>query len=350
MKNNQVRAQALPVLIGLAAGAVSVQGGMDLWGEEPNRLGFAIRPAFNIKASFSDLGGAPAQTDVGPAVGGVNHYYDDGYNLVDSSGNGEGTTWYWGYSKNSQVGEGYVDMSSSYAAPAGSLSEVTNDPHWGGELTYMREIGWNNSYWYGVVVGLGWHHLRFAQDSNFAYAAQRLTDRYSSQLIAAEDMPPAPYAGGFDDVAGPQLSDTPERSVTTLPGEAFTRGSYDYEAEAYALRVGLLFETPFSDGFDLQFGGGVVGTMVDGRFSFRERTVVSNLSDYEVAGEEKEAAFAGGGYGEINLSLRVSKGIYAFVGAQYLILSDITHSVGGRTVQLDLKNGILASAGMTFAF
>lgn len=338
-----------PLLMGLAAGAITVQGGMDVWGEQPNRVGFSVRPLFNIKASFSNLGGAPPNTEIGAAVGGQNHYYDDGYNLLDSQQNPGGTTFYWGYDSPSQAQDGGIVMSSTYAEPLGELTEVSDDPHWGGELTYMRELGWNNSYWYGLVVGLSWHDLRFSQSQSFTYDALRISDAY----VLPGELPPAPFRGRPDDTVesgGYELGDTPTRTSAPVSNGAQTSGNYDYRASAYILRTGLLFETPFTDSLDLQFGGGVVGAMVDGRFSFRETTLVTSMDPYAASGAESSTSFAGGGYAEVNLSLRVAKGTYAFAGAQYLMLTDMSQSVGSRKVELDSKNGIVASFGMNFAF
>jgi hypothetical protein len=42
-------------------------------------------------------------TGPGPARGGVDHFYDDGYVRVDATGNAGGQTWFWGYDTASQV-------------------------------------------------------------------------------------------------------------------------------------------------------------------------------------------------------------------------------------------------------
>jgi len=346
---NQTTLRTVPLLMGLAVGATTLQGGMDVWGEKKNRVGLSIRPAFSIQASFSNLGGAPPSTDIGPAVGGANHDYDDGYNRVDEGGNADGTTFYWGYDSPSQAQEGMVSMSSSYAEPLGGISEVTDDPHWGGELMYMRELGWNNSYWYGLVVGLSWHQFQFSQSQVFSYDAVRVTDSY----VLPGELPSAPFRGNFDDrieTGGYELGDTPTRSSAPVPGGATTSGTYDYEASAYTLRAGLMFETPFTDSLDLQFGGGIVGTMIDGRFSFQETTAVNALQPYSMSADESSTSFAAGGYAEVNLSLRISTGVYAFAGAQYVMLSDFSQTAAGREVELDAKSGILATLGMSFAF
>src|SRR5262245_46217918 len=70
--------------------------------EEPapprlNRIGLSYRMGLNISAKFKKLGGLQL-SDPGPATGSTyNRTYDNGYNLVDSSGNNGGTTWNWGY-------------------------------------------------------------------------------------------------------------------------------------------------------------------------------------------------------------------------------------------------------------
>ena len=65
---------------------------MDIWGEQKNRVAISIRPVFNMEASFSNLGGAPPNTDIGPAIGGVNHEYDDDGTVRKESTPGYGGT------------------------------------------------------------------------------------------------------------------------------------------------------------------------------------------------------------------------------------------------------------------
>jgi hypothetical protein len=48
-------------------------------------------------------GQCQSQTDPGPATGGVDHFYDDGYVRVDATGNAGGQTWFWGYEHASQI-------------------------------------------------------------------------------------------------------------------------------------------------------------------------------------------------------------------------------------------------------
>jgi hypothetical protein len=328
----------------LATSHPPVHGGVDEWGELKNRIGFSGRAAFNVKATFENLGGTPG-TEVGPATGGFDHEYDDGYNRVDIQGNVDGATQYWGYDRASQVQGAGLVMSSTFGEANGRLSDVTNDPQWSAELTYARELGWTGVYWWGLVVGLSWQDLHFKESPSFASAGTRILDTY--QLVG--DPPPAPYRGSFD-VPGPLLGDIPTRHVQTLPGAVRTAGQYELDATAYALRLGLLFETPFTDWLNLQFGGGVMGAAVHGEFLVRETTRLAEMEEVFTEARATETKFVGGAYGELGLSLRLSRGVHAAAGVQYIYLTDYTASAAGRTVKLDFGGVVAASLGMTFGF
>src|SRR5215213_9419437 len=81
-----------------------------------NRIGLGYRMGMNIKVDFKKLGGFAAISDPGPALGIANRSYDNGsYNLVDSSTNGGGLTWYWGYEDPGQLQGGALIMESASA-------------------------------------------------------------------------------------------------------------------------------------------------------------------------------------------------------------------------------------------
>src|ERR1035437_8149694 len=64
--------------------------------DDPNRFFFGPRFGMNFKADFQN------NVNPGPEAGAANHTYNDGYVLVDSSGNAGGLTWNWGYQNASQ--------------------------------------------------------------------------------------------------------------------------------------------------------------------------------------------------------------------------------------------------------
>jgi hypothetical protein len=328
----------------VACGEVT-RGGPDIWGEEKDRFGFNARAAFNVEAAFHNLGGAAPATVLGPALSGYNHDYDDGYNRPDLRGIADGATWNWGYDRIGQIDGTTLAMSSTSVPPGGRLDSVSDDPHWGGEVTYHRELGWTSSYWYGLAVGLSYQNVRFRQSTSFYSDAVRVTDRYEVR----DPLPPAPYRGTAAG-PGPLLGDTPTRSTTILGGAALTSGSYDLDAAVVALRMGLSFETPFADWIDLQFGGGAIGAVVQGTFSVYELTSVADLRTSSTTVESEETDFIGGAYAEVGLSVRIERSLYVLAGLQYAFLSDYTQTAGERVVELDMRGALIATLGMTFTF
>ena len=58
-------------------------------------------------------------------------FYDDGYNRVDTSGNRDGLTWFWGYENASQVPGNDTVVMHSATATAIDSGTLDNDPQHG---------------------------------------------------------------------------------------------------------------------------------------------------------------------------------------------------------------------------
>jgi hypothetical protein len=315
------------------------------WATGKNRFSLQSHIGFNIKADFTQLGAISPQTDIGPDRGGVDHYYDDGFNRVDAGGNVDGQTRFWGYENSSQVVGENVLMNST-STSAGAIRGLSDAPHWGVELNYARELGWNGSYWWGVEIGLSWVNLNFSDRRSFTTDAVRTTDAYSLGELTP---PPAPYAGTFSG-PGPTISDNPQRSVQTLSNAALTTGSYDLDASLYALRLGLIYETPFTDWFTLQFGGGVLGAFVVSDFSYQESTSIQQLDSFQRSASDRERDFLGGAYARAGFGIHFSRNMMASLGVQYNYLGTFSHQVEGRHAAVDLKSALFIALGVGVSF
>jgi len=148
------------------------------WESSKNRFNLNTHIGFNIEASFDRLG-AVDSSNVGSDLRGTDHFYDDGYNRVDANGNAGGQTRFWGYSNAGQVVDDSIVMSSYSSSAGGRIDDVRDAPHWGAELTYARQVGWNGSYWWGVEIGLSWTDLSFKEQSRFQGDATLLRDAYA---------------------------------------------------------------------------------------------------------------------------------------------------------------------------
>lgn len=335
-------------LLVCVVGALLFAGGAGLLpaqeSEPRSRLSLNTRIGFNIRASFSGLGGLPAQSDPGPATGGVDHFYDDGFNRVDSSGNNGGQTWFWGYQSGSQLpGNDTIVMSSSSAAP-GRISDVNDDPQYGAELSWFYPLDDDGAYRWGIEGAAGLVRLRFHERGSLAGDVTRVEDVYALNGT----IPPAPpYAGTFAG-PGPVIGDTPTRTIATLPGAALTAGRYGLDADAYTVRLGLRYESPFNDRIALHFGAGFSGAFVDSEFTFQETTIVSGGAPILRSGTQSETGFLAGGYAGAGLTFQVTGRLAIFAGAQYERLSGFDQRIGGKKARLDLEDAIFVTVGAGF--
>ena len=108
--------------------------GEDSTDNNPNRFFFGPRFGMNFKADFQNKASYFGPVNPGPATGGANHTYNDGYVLVDSSGNAGGLTWNWGYQNSSQYNPAGAGSMQFHAIQSSSSSSTTDDPQYGGEF------------------------------------------------------------------------------------------------------------------------------------------------------------------------------------------------------------------------
>ena len=329
----------LALLVGTRSAAADLEA-------DKNRFSVRAHSVFGVQAEFKNLGGFARPTAPGAATNGVDHFYDDGFNRVDVSGNADGLTWYWGYQNASQlVGSDTIAMHSATGTEGGSLEAEEDLPQWGLELVYTRELGSSSSYWWAVELGVGWLDLSFSENATLASDVSLTTDTYN---LSGVTPPLTPYAGSFNG-PGPEIGDLPSRSVATLPGAAVTTGRYHLDATMYTFRLGVLYESPFNDWLGLQFGGGGLAAFVDGEFSFSEQVSYSFIS-LNRSGAESESDFLGGAYAMAGLAFHLTERVVATAGAQYNFLGDFSQEFSGKEATIDFKHSLFVSAGVGIKF
>lgn len=178
-----------------------------------NRFSLGSRFGMNFKAKFHNSAvnspGDPG-SNIGPATGGADHEYQDGYVLLDSSGNAGGLTWNWGYQNSSQVVGDTMQFHSTQTTlrPLPAKNEVTDDPQYGLELTYQRTLGhFGSSGHWGFEVGFGYSDIDLRDDRTAQGLATTTTDSFALNGV----LPPGPgYQGTY---LGPgALLGTPQRA------------------------------------------------------------------------------------------------------------------------------------------
>jgi opacity protein-like surface antigen len=329
--------------MGVLVAAGFLAAGSALWGADLDRanwMGVSPRFGLGVSVEFSGLGGFPARTDVSQGD------YDDGFNRVDASGNQGGLTWNWGYQRPDQVQGDSILLSSSSSAEGGTSVEAEDEPEYGIELFYGRELGrWGISRW-GFEVGLGYTDIGVVDRSTLRGDVVRTTDAYA---LGGVIPPLAPYAGSFEG-PGPLLAAEGARSVVREPSGLAIEGNRRVEGSLTGLRLGPVLDLALGGRFSVQAGGGLALAYVDSRFEVEESATIPGLGSQVGAGSDTRHEFLVGAYGDARLVVRMDDQWSLFAGVQYQGLGEVTHKAAGRRATLDLDRVIYVTAGAGVRF
>jgi len=315
-------------------------------------VGLTFRAGFNVKANFENVGRYAAFTQPGAATSATDHRYDDGYNLVDATGNnhfGELATQNWGYQNNSQYnasGNGSIAMHSSSSAGGNSGSQ-SQDLAPGFEISLGRDLVQRDHWTLGVEGAFNFSSVDIRDGRTVAGRTTRLTDTYDLGGITPAL---APYDGSFGD-PGALLGDAPTRSTEqlTLP----VTGSRQVEASIFGFRFGPYLELPITKKFSALFNAGLAVAIVDGKYSFNESIATPDRGNFAAVGVHDETQVLLGGYAGLNLAYAFTENWSLIAGAQWQDVGKYSNTPnvnGAGSATLDLRDSIFVNVGVAWQF
>ena len=327
----------LSTTLALVATPFSMHGEDSL--DNPNRFFLGPRFGMNFKADFHNNASYFNAVNPGPATPGADHTYNDGYVLVDSSGNAGGLTWNWGYKNSSQVAG---DTMQFHAIQSSSSSSATDDPQYGAELIYQRVIGrlpFLSSGRWGREAGFGFTELDLRDNRSGTVSVT--TDTYQLNGVLP---PSAGYNGTFSG-PGALLGDTPMRTTMS----AVLTSQQKLSGQLFSLRLGPFAEWNFTPKLSLAASVGLTlaPTTVDYDFS---ETVTLASGTFAASGHSSKTKLLYGPYvgGMLRYAFNKTWGVY--VGAQFQNLTDLEQSVGGHTARLDPGATVYGTVGASWSF
>lgn len=329
-----------------AFGAFAADGDMPVThvSTNKNRLTLNARFGLNIDAKFKSAPFGP-RTVVGGTGSALEHFYEDGYVRVDSSGNAGGTTWFWGYNDASQVSGDSILFHSTAGSGDASTGDVNCDPHYGVELVFNREFGrFGRDTRWGLEAGLGWTSIALSDRSTLSGGLTRVTDAYS--FMPGTTPPAAPFAGTF---TGPnfEINDSPSRSFAPLAGGSI-RGQRDFDADLFVGRVGPYVEFPLGEHCLLAISGGLAVGGICSDFSWRE--TVSGPANFTHQGSGTDGDILLGGFVGATFTYAFNERWSLDAGGQFMSLGNYSHAAGGAKAELDLGKMFWFSAGVSYSF
>ena len=319
-----------------------------------NRFQLGYRAAFNITASFKNIGAVAAQSNPdahpNPAHPGFSiRTYDDGFLGEDVTHDLHGSfqgTWNWGYEHASQV-QGDTMVMHSSTSPGASSNDQGDTVQHGFELTYGRELYRREKWRCGLEGAFNYTPVGIKDSSPLTSVYNRVTDAYQLNGV----IPPStlPYNGLFGS-SGPVIGDTPTRR--TVPTAEPITGSRNFETDLFGFRVGPYLEFPLGKNVTLDLNGGLAVVIANSDFSYSEFVTTPDSGTFPLAGSSSRSGTMVGGYVGGQISVLLGKDWNAFAGAQFQDVGTYTHrSRGdGQSAILDLSKSVFVSIGLSRSF
>ncbi|MFO1476782.1 MAG: hypothetical protein U1F98_09035 [Verrucomicrobiota bacterium] len=300
----------------------------------------------NIKTTFQGIGGLTGfQNNPGSTNAGANHNYDNGYNRVDITGNNHGGfqgTWNWGYQNAGQVSGNSITMQSSSVTTS---STENNSPRNGFEIGLARELARHDFWRWGVEGAFGLTLVNVHDDRTVSGTLTQVNDTYSLNGV----VPAVPPYNGTYNGPGAIIGDTPNRSVSTVPGVATVTGWRNFDANLFQFRVGPYVEFPLGKGFTFDLKAGLALVEVASRFSYNE-TVTGPSGTTTSAASSSSSGFLIGAYAGADASYNLTDSVSLFAGVQYQDVGQYTHTLNGRKAVLDLGESVFVNLGFSYSF
>ncbi len=306
-------------------------------------IGMNLEADFKTEGQFNLTGSQPGL----PGVGGVDHFYDDGYVRVDQTDNAQGRTTFWGYDSASQYDAGAqtLTFNSGRSFTTSGSASADESPYLGLDLAYGGLLG----KWLGAQVGweLGFNFLPLNISDGGTLPAQvtRTRHQYSTGGIV---MPEPGYQGGANGV-GPSIPDV----ATALPDEVVQgtiTGSRTLEASLYNIRLGPTLHWELDRRWAVAASAGFATAMLSGDYLFNETIMLADgtsaISEGTIGGND----FAFGGYAGAVLMYHTNEPADIYIGVHFMSLTDAGISGGGREAELKLGTSLLLSAGINWPF
>jgi hypothetical protein len=294
-------------------------------------VGVSYQPMFNLRADFSmPLDSYGFNNDPGAAAGGTDHFYDNGYNRVDSAGNIHGpvnnVSWYWG--------SGIVMSSAGAQLFEGGHSTVSENPRHGFGVFWQELITHRKQWNVGIKVSGGYQGLDITDGVDLSYSNVTIQDTYAYSIIP----PAAPYAGSFTG-PGPLISDTPSRN-TLASAPISTTGRRRVNGYLVSAGTGPYVRAILASGLFLDLGAGINLAWVATEFSYDDGSLGK--------GNSRSDDLIPGMYSELDLQYRIHEQWNLVCSAKYLFMDSYQHVSDNREAELNFADAFILGFGISY--
>lgn len=291
-------------------------------------VGLNLGYSANYKATFTGPAVTLNATDFGAATGGIDHEYEDGFNRVDSSGNFNDETTYWGYENDSQYDESTKLLTlSSRRSTIGSYqtqgtqtaSQPAIEAYWSRSLTQQQR--WN----IGLRAAIRWQRIELDHRTRLNRSVERISDSYE---FLGENIIGAPFYGSYEGTNA-MFRAIPSRTITPLAQDSVIVRQ-DIDAHLFALDFGQTFDLHLNDRIDLSLTAGGTIAWMTSEFSYS--------GGLDGSGSDTAEDFLLGEYVGLDLKYQATEHWGLSAGIAYTLLQDFDQRADQHTAELTFRD------------
>jgi hypothetical protein len=304
------------------------------------RIGGSV--GMNISTDFKTSGTFTLNPDPPSSRGGIT--YDDGFVGVDSTGNENDATVFWGYNSASQVNGDQITFHQTKSFSASGTGKDDDFPP-GFDMVYAGTF----RQWEHVAIGgeVGFNLTVFGARDRRPLAAtltQRV-DVYDASGIVIPD----PGYRGPETPPGPLLSDTPN-AQSDLTTAGTINGYRSLDGILYNFRLGPVVRWEFLPYWTLNASAGGALGIFDAEYEFNETINATATSSVHNRGTFGTTDLKFGGYAGAVVMYDTGDYWEAFLGAHFMSLQDGKVASGGREATMKLGATVFITAGINWTF
>ena len=338
--------------------------------ELTNRFTFSALFGFNVKASFKGLphgGGSLNFVNTRTTLDGDAYNYDDGYVLVDSSGNAGDLTWYWGYDNKANqfdsaanpILNGNNSILMHRSTPGDLASPQTgNAPYYGAEVGWIWQLVADEKVRFGLEIAGSYMGLNI--DDNGAFTGSSFRTPYENAPVedGTEPPPVSQSSGSWDGRKGPTGSSylidanfSQAGPISVVPNGTLVAGSRDFNANIWGMRLGPIFEFPIGEKVDVTLFAGMAAGWLNGTASWSQTVSTANGTwTAYTSGSGSNNGWLWGGYAGAGLVWRFHQDWSLATGARYQNMGKFSQTYAGQQVDVNFKNAVLVTFGFRYSF
>lgn len=316
-------------------------------------VGIGYSTLTNVDVEFAGIGGWRSPNPVPPSTPGIDRRYDDGFNRLDSTGNGGGKTWNWGYENPSQYdpsGNGAISMSIFRSIGTGISDTDSDDWHPGMELFGYYDMGQvtglsNGARW-GFKIGFNWHPVDFNDANPTRTRFKAVSDTF--QLNGVKP-PKAPYSGSYFG-PGPLLGDSASQTSSSNVGSGSVTGARRFTSNLFGLDLGPYIDFPIGSRFSARFEGGLTLVIASADYSQSSTTSFPGIPSQSAYAHASDTSLLGGAFIGGTMLFELTDKFSLYSGVRYQWVNDFEIRAGGSVATLNMGGGLLLNIGGIYRF